>query len=399
MAMGGETGTAPAWGTRPRNRRELIIAAATELFLTDGYERVSMSAVADAVNVRPSALYRHFSSKADLLTAAVIDEMEQVRGWLADVPDDLDAVAERLAVIAQNRKQLGTLWQREARGLPREEFSALRAAVSRTVDVFAEQVMAHRPELDSWSARLLASCTYSAVCGLSRLTGELPANRARTVFTDIMRTILNAHPVSGGEPDVVPPDQPGLSPVGRRERLLAAAIDLFAEYGYTAVAMEDIGRQAGIAAPTVYHHFESKQHLLLTAMARVDEWLRHGLYWALRSSQSPAEGLVRLVKSYIDFAVRHPQHVDVLLSEARHLGNAERAQTAQLQSEYIQEWVHLMLSASPGRTEAELALRVYAILAIGHDVARISEFRHNPDVIATVKRFASALALPENPSH
>jgi AcrR family transcriptional regulator len=53
--------------TRPANRRELILSAATDLFATRGSEYVGMSEIAEAVSVRPSALCRHFSGKEQLL--------------------------------------------------------------------------------------------------------------------------------------------------------------------------------------------------------------------------------------------------------------------------------------------------------------------------------------------
>ena len=57
----------PARRTRPPNRRELILAAATELFAVRGYEYVGMSEIAEEVAVQPSALYRHFAGKEQLL--------------------------------------------------------------------------------------------------------------------------------------------------------------------------------------------------------------------------------------------------------------------------------------------------------------------------------------------
>jgi len=58
----------PARRTRPPNRRELILAAATELFAARGYEYAGMSEIAEQVAVQPSALYRHFAGKEQLLT-------------------------------------------------------------------------------------------------------------------------------------------------------------------------------------------------------------------------------------------------------------------------------------------------------------------------------------------
>lgn len=391
--MSEERAPAPPRGTRPRNRRALIVGAATELFLRNGYERVSMSDVANAVNVRPSALYRHFSGKARLLTAAVVEEMSVIRAVLDDPPGDLDVIGELLAAVAVDRRQLGTLWQREARGLPAEEYERLRAEVLGAVKALAKLVGSNRPDLAPYEAKLLASCTYSALCGLSHHVDDLPRDQCVAVFRDILHTILRAEPVRS-ERGSAAPESPGLSPVGRRERLLSSAIELFAEHGYTSVGMDDIGRQSGIAAPSVYHHFESKQQLLSAALARGDEWLRHDMYWALKASTTPEEGLFRVITSYIDFAARHPRHIDILITEARHLDTIERARTKQTQRDYINEWVHLMLATQPARSETEARVRVHAMLAVANDVARTVEYRSSPNALETVKRFTVAIALP-----
>ncbi|MEZ5265703.1 MAG: helix-turn-helix domain-containing protein [Acidimicrobiales bacterium] len=65
---------APASGPgRPRDRTidDAVLAAARELLAAVGYEALSMSAVAEAAGTTRQALYRRWSSKADLATAAV----------------------------------------------------------------------------------------------------------------------------------------------------------------------------------------------------------------------------------------------------------------------------------------------------------------------------------------
>lgn len=51
------------------SRRQSIIRAATELFADQGFHAVGMRTIADAVGIRGSSLYHHFSSKIDLLYA------------------------------------------------------------------------------------------------------------------------------------------------------------------------------------------------------------------------------------------------------------------------------------------------------------------------------------------
>jgi AcrR family transcriptional regulator len=85
----------PARGTRPPNRRQLIIDAATDLFSRKGYANVAMGDVAEAVAIGPSALYRHFRGKQDLLATVV-------EAALATLDDAFTAAEdERLSDVSQ----------------------------------------------------------------------------------------------------------------------------------------------------------------------------------------------------------------------------------------------------------------------------------------------------------
>src|SRR5688500_14716366 len=49
---------------------------------------------------------------------------------------------------------------------------------------------------------------------------------------------------------------------GRREDVLAAALELFAERGFHGTAIPDIAAKAGLAAGSIYRHFASKEALV-----------------------------------------------------------------------------------------------------------------------------------------
>ncbi len=51
-----------------------------------------------------------------------------------------------------------------------------------------------------------------------------------------------------------------------REKVLVAAVQLFAEYGYHAAPLRDIARMAGIQAASIYYHYTNKQALLVEIM-------------------------------------------------------------------------------------------------------------------------------------
>jgi AcrR family transcriptional regulator len=74
-----------------------------------------------------------------------------------------------------------------------------------------------------------------------------------------------------------------LTPKGRRtrERILEAALALFAERGYEATTMRDVAREAGASLGLAYRYFASKEEFALALYMRLaeesEEWAREGL--------------------------------------------------------------------------------------------------------------------------
>src|ERR1700759_1201686 len=85
-----ETGDSP--------KRQLVLEAATSLFMAQGYGAVSMDAIARAAGVSKGTLYAHFSSK-DRLSAPIIGEA-CVDSISAEALLPADAVDVRAALTA-----------------------------------------------------------------------------------------------------------------------------------------------------------------------------------------------------------------------------------------------------------------------------------------------------------
>src|SRR3954464_6335887 len=71
---------------RSARKREAILIAAVDLFLTNGYERTSVDAVALAAGVGKQTVYSHFAGKETLFLAAV----ESARAAPAQTKGKLD---------------------------------------------------------------------------------------------------------------------------------------------------------------------------------------------------------------------------------------------------------------------------------------------------------------------
>ncbi len=61
-----------------------------------------------------------------------------------------------------------------------------------------------------------------------------------------------------------------------RRELLEASLELFAEQGYFATSLRDIGRAVGIRESAIYHHFAGKEALFEAALFESDDGERFG---------------------------------------------------------------------------------------------------------------------------
>ena len=62
--------------------------------------------------------------------------------------------------------------------------------------------------------------------------------------------------------------RPDAPPLAKRDAILRAAIDVFAERGFFNAQVADVARAAGVAAGTVYLYFRSKDDLLVSIFER-----------------------------------------------------------------------------------------------------------------------------------
>ena len=72
----------------------------------------------------------------------------------------------------------------------------------------------------------------------------------------------------------------------KREQLIQAALELFSITGYSAVGVNAIADRAGITKKTLYHHFKSKEELILAVLRYYDERHRNSF---MRSVEAKAE--------------------------------------------------------------------------------------------------------------
>ena len=99
------------------------------------------------------------------------------------------------------------------------------------------------------------------------------------------------------------------APQNVRERVLAAAQELFLTEGPKAVSMRKVAAKAGVTAPAIYRHYEDKDELLNEIINAGLEILQRYLEPAFRAP-TPFERLQLLIDYYLDFALEQPRYFD-----------------------------------------------------------------------------------------
>jgi AcrR family transcriptional regulator len=63
--------------------RQEILDAASELFVKEGYENVSMRRIADQIEYSPTTIYLYFKDKAELLEQVCVETFSRLSAHLA----------------------------------------------------------------------------------------------------------------------------------------------------------------------------------------------------------------------------------------------------------------------------------------------------------------------------
>lgn len=109
----------------------------------------------------------------------------------------------------------------------------------------------------------------------------------------------------------------------RSEQIQQAAARLFAERGYGATSIDDIGAAAGVSGPAIYWHFPGKQALLAAMLTDVSEQLLAGGRDCVQAAPNAEAALAALVGVQVRFALGQP---DLIVVHGRELGQLDEQQ-------------------------------------------------------------------------
>jgi len=157
----------------------------------------------------------------------------------------------------------------------------------------------------------------------------------------------------------------------RMSEIRSAALELFAQFGYAATTMADIGAAVGIRGPSLYKHVASKQDVLAEIMVGTIDALQAANRSAVATTTDPTERLRRAVEAHVRFHARNRLEAFVGNREIRSLVEPHRTAVLARRAEYEQSFRTLI---AEGVTAARFhvvspRLASYAILDLGMGVS------------------------------
>ncbi|GAA4479097.1 TetR/AcrR family transcriptional regulator [Rhodococcus olei] len=378
---------------RPRDRKQSIVLAASQLFRDRGYHNVSMADVAAEVGITAGALYRHFRSKGDLLLHAVRNGLEVMDSTVRGATD-IDEYLRAAGVVALERRGLPTLWQRESRHLPDEQRAQLRQQLNEIASRVGVLVARERPDLTEANVDLVTWAVIAALgsFGLHRIT--LPKGEFQRIHFELLSTVVHcrlADETADEDKTPAAPDTFVDVQLPRREQLITNATRLFDERGFQSVRMDDIGAAVGITGSSVYKHFPTKEDILSTALRRGDERMHSGMAAALQHGSTAAEVLDLLLRSHIDFALEHSRLIGILTSERDELPDKERKHSLRTQRDYAKVWNRLLRECHPELGPDVAKIVVDTVFIVVNSLVRMRAMRERSDLRARLIDVSRAL--------
>lgn len=77
-------------------------------------------------------------------------------------------------------------------------------------------------------------------------------------------------------------------------KILSAAVDLFRQYGFKTITMDDIARRAGISKKTLYQHFANKHEIVIESVTWYKCRITESCDNILKDSENAVEAMVRI---------------------------------------------------------------------------------------------------------
>jgi TetR/AcrR family fatty acid metabolism transcriptional regulator len=103
----------------------------------------------------------------------------------------------------------------------------------------------------------------------------------------------------------------------KRERIIDAALRVFASKGFFGAKVADVAQEAGVADGTIYLYFKSKDDLLISLFEQQMSVVVRELNTALAGAKDPVDKLRRFIRAYVRLVQENRHGTEVITIELR----------------------------------------------------------------------------------
>ena len=140
----------------------------------------------------------------------------------------------------------------------------------------------------------------------------------------------------------------------KRERIVAAAVDLFYRQGYGKTTLEQVANELQVTKPFIYAHFASKNELLVEICSRAIQLAHESLNRAMAQDASATVRLETVVRDFLTAVLTHQPHAMIYSREEKELEQKDRDAINQLRRGFDQRLVELIsLGVKSGEFQAD----------------------------------------------
>jgi TetR/AcrR family transcriptional regulator, cholesterol catabolism regulator len=161
-----------------------------------------------------------------------------------------------------------------------------------------------------------------------------------------------ANPKRRGRPPKLPATASDPMPAGdtirdavarlKRDRIVAAAVDLFYRQGYERTTLEEVADALNVTKPFIYAHFASKADLLAEICSRAIRHVHGALNQILTQADTCAERLERIVREFLLAVLDNQPHAVIYSREETELKPADRDAINGLRRSFDRKLVELL---------------------------------------------------------
>lgn len=122
------------------------------------------------------------------------------------------------------------------------------------------------------------------------------------------------------------------------QRILDAALDVFARKGFHEAKISEIARAAGVADGTIYLYFKNKDDLLISLFESKLEAINAGLRQELAQISDQKQRLAHIIRYHLRLALENPTLAAFITIELRRSSKFMKEYAKSQLADYLSQW-------------------------------------------------------------